>query len=201
MLLENGAETRHIITTEVTVVATPLYIVWHEADTALHAESDAESLRVAMGVTNPTIQATAPPTPTSSPSTTPSDDNEGKEVAEEHTANTKVIIAGAVAGVACAALAALMSFLLWRRRRAKRGKAGAQTPPGTAKGHHGGADRRFYGTDLGRGEQGQSATQVGSELELDRELVEMKVLRSEVAAANGSQSSNINNSRSAPRFR
>ncbi|KAK8137051.1 hypothetical protein PG984_004991 [Apiospora sp. TS-2023a] len=48
----------------VTAVADPLYMVWRESDLALHPESDANSLRAAMGMDAGTItSSTAKPTP------------------------------------------------------------------------------------------------------------------------------------------
>ena len=198
MLLENGASTQHTITTEVTVVATPLYMVWHEGDTALHVESDAQSLRVAMGLMDPTGKtATTPPTSLPSPESGDGEPEEKKKGGDEKV-QTKVIVAGVIAGIACAALAALVAFLLWRRRSKRKVKG--HMPDATNKDP--GINRTFYGADpqgIGPGELGQSATQIGSEIDLGRDLVEMKALRSEVAA-NASQSSQINTPRSTPRF-
>lgn len=202
MLLENGASTQHTITTEVTVVATPLYMIWHEGDTALHVESDAQSLRVAMGIMDPTGKtATKPPTSSPSPESSdgkPKENGEEKKKGYDKKVQAKTIIAGVIAGVACVALAALVTFLLWRRRSKRKVREHMR---GAAQNDHG-INQRFYGADpqgIGQGEPGQSATQIGSETDLARDLVEMKALRSEVAA-NASQNSQINTPRGASRF-
>lgn len=48
----------------VTAVADPLYMVWRESDLALHPESDANSLRAAMGMAAAASSSKAEPTPT-----------------------------------------------------------------------------------------------------------------------------------------
>ncbi|RYP10699.1 hypothetical protein DL764_000489 [Monosporascus ibericus] len=183
MLLENGGSTHVTITTQVTVVAAPLFMIWHDRDTSLLAESDARSLQAVMGITPTsgliTLGATATPTLESK-----SDQDDGEP---DHD-RTKTLVAWIIAGVALAALVTLACFLLWRRRtRKEKADAGRFTRSGKNGSSFDQSHAAIRSMELGAG---ASATQVGSDIEFDpvREHVEMKALRSEV---NRSQSSHI----------
>ncbi|RYP75488.1 hypothetical protein DL771_002373 [Monosporascus sp. 5C6A] len=183
MLLENGGSTYVTITTEVTVVATPLFMIWHERDTSLLAESDARSLQAVMGIT-PTSEQITPGATANPPPGSKSDQDDGEP---DHD-RTKTLVAWIIAGVSVTALVALTCFLLWRRRaRKKERSAGRFTGSGKNGSSYGQSHAGTRSMELGAG---PSATEVGSDIELDlvREHVELKALRSEV---NRSQSSHI----------
>ncbi|RYO96468.1 hypothetical protein DL765_011557 [Monosporascus sp. GIB2] len=190
MLLENGGSTLVTITTEVTVVATPLYMIWHERDTSLLAESDARSLQAVMGIA-PTSGLTTPGATTTPTPWSESDRDDGEP---DHD-RTRTLVAWIIAGVAVAALVAVACFLLWRRRTRKKTNAGRFTGHGKNGSSYDQSYAANRSTELGAG---PSATQVGSDIELDLvpEHVEMKALRSEV---NRSQGSHINVPQNLPR--
>ncbi|RYP64985.1 hypothetical protein DL769_006480 [Monosporascus sp. CRB-8-3] len=175
MLLENGGSTYVTITTEVTVVATPLFMVWRERDTSRLAESDARSLQAVMGIA-PTSGLT---TPGATATATPGSKSDQEDGEPDHD-RTKTLVAWIIAGVAVAALVTLACFLLWRRRaRKKKTDAGRFTRSGKNGSSYDQSHAATRSMELGAG---ASATQVGSDIELDlvREHVEMKALRSEV---------------------
>ncbi|KAK8046040.1 hypothetical protein PG996_014104 [Apiospora saccharicola] len=104
----------------VTAVADPLYMVWHESDLALHPESDANSLRAAMGMDAGTVtSSTAEPTPAMTLTPEP----------------RSSFPAGAIAGIATAFVICVLaiSFLgfvafsrrgkQWRERRRDNGRS------------------------------------------------------------------------------
>ncbi|KAK8096977.1 hypothetical protein PG999_012921 [Apiospora kogelbergensis] len=62
--LEDHRTVPEAATGAVTAVANPLYMVWRESDLTLHPESDASSLRAAMGVATASASSTTEPTPT-----------------------------------------------------------------------------------------------------------------------------------------
>ncbi|KAI1851553.1 hypothetical protein JX265_012365 [Neoarthrinium moseri] len=106
MIQENSLTTVLTSAGPVTVIAEPLYMVWHQNDTSLHPESDANSLRAAMGMPVMSSAVTAIPTATGT-----ADDSE----------TSPSIPTGAIAGIAVAFALCLMAigalaFLAFRRR-------------------------------------------------------------------------------------
>ncbi|KAK8029662.1 hypothetical protein PG993_010953 [Apiospora rasikravindrae] len=88
----------------VTAVAEPLYMVWRESDLTLHPESDANSLRVAMGMG---AQATPEPSPTPIATLAP----------EPRPLLPVGAIAGIVAGfVVCVLAISFLGFVAFSRR-------------------------------------------------------------------------------------
>jgi hypothetical protein len=106
----------------ITVVAEPLYVVWHESDTSLHPESDASSLLAAMAMTMPASTSSPTPTPTPVPSDTPSNVSSGA-------------VAGIVVGfVICLIAMATLGYFAFIRRRGTRTAQSKTIEPGESPG-------------------------------------------------------------------
>lgn len=124
---ENSDATAVTSAGPVTVIAEPIYMVWHESDTALHIESDANSLRAAMGMLLPASTSSAIVTPT--------------VMIQYGTTSPNRIPQGAVAGIAVGfvacfvAIGVLVYFALKRRKQMKKSAAdrpGAEGSPATS---------------------------------------------------------------------
>lgn len=126
MVQENDEPTAVTSSGPITVIAEPLYMVWHESDTTLHAGSDSSSLLAAMNMAMPSATTTATSTPTPS-SGTDSEDEAEEEEEEEGTGMTNAAVAGISAGFAvCGMLIAMLSYLAFVRP--KRRNATEPTP-------------------------------------------------------------------------
>ncbi|KAK6220888.1 hypothetical protein LQW54_001808 [Pestalotiopsis sp. IQ-011] len=99
MVQENDEPTAVTSSGPITVIAEPLYMVWHESDTTLHAGSDSSSLLAAMNMAMPSATTTATSTPTPS-SGTDSEDEAEEEEEEEGSGMTNAAVAGISAGFA-----------------------------------------------------------------------------------------------------
>lgn len=90
----------------ITIIADPLYMVWHEADVSLHPESDAGSLLAAMGMPTTTASSAVPTSTVYNITTT---------VNASWTAGE---IAGVVVGFTlCLVAIGILSYFLVRRRK------------------------------------------------------------------------------------
>ncbi|KAK7959107.1 uncharacterized protein PG986_003961 [Apiospora aurea] len=109
----------------VTAVAEPLYMVWREGDLALHAESDANSLRAAMGLDAAVASPTAEPSPIAT-----------LAPPEPRSSFPAGAIAGVVTGfVVCVLAISFLGFVAfsrrgrkWAERRRRRRDSGGDGP-------------------------------------------------------------------------
>ncbi|KAK6088433.1 hypothetical protein SCUP234_00921 [Seiridium cupressi] len=134
---ENYEPTAVISKGPITVIAEPLYMVWHQGDTSLHSESDASSLRAAMGLAMPSSTSTNPAT-----------------MVEYHSTTTNKISPGAIAGVAvgfavCVIGMGILCYIIFVRRKRIKTSPSKPTEPGESTGNpNAWSNREVYGGSL-----------------------------------------------------
>lgn len=134
MVQENDEPTAVTSSGPITVIAEPLYMVWHESDTTLHAGSDSSSLLAAMNMAMPSATTTATSTPTPSSGTDPEDEAE-EEDEEEGSGMTNAAVAGISAGFAvCGMLIAMLSYLAFIRPKRHRNTTEPNPASGSGSG-------------------------------------------------------------------
>ncbi|KAI0159293.1 hypothetical protein BJ166DRAFT_327859 [Pestalotiopsis sp. NC0098] len=134
MVQENDEPTAVTSSGPITVIAEPLYMVWHESDTTLHAGSDSSSLLAAMNMAMPSATTTATSTPTPSSGTDPEDEAEEEEE-EEGSGMTNAAVAGISAGFAvCGMLIAMLSYLAFIRPKRHRNTTEPNPASGSGSG-------------------------------------------------------------------
>lgn len=126
----------------ITIIAAPLYMVWHESDTSLHVVSDANSLRAAMGMALPSSKNSvnsATPTATVVPAET----------------SSHGISSGAIGGIAagfavCLIVLAILGYLAFARRNRIKQSSSDPSGPAESQSDHTNAwsSRTVYGGPL-----------------------------------------------------
>lgn len=108
MVQENDEPTVVSSAGPITVIAEPLFMVWHESDTALHAASDASSFLAAMNMVIPSETAT--------PSATPSQEAATPQSGLNSSAVIGIAVGFGVCGLIIAGLA-YFAFIRLRNRK------------------------------------------------------------------------------------
>ncbi|KAH6660879.1 hypothetical protein BKA67DRAFT_69178 [Truncatella angustata] len=128
----------------VTVIADPLYMVWHVSDTSMHAVSEANSLRAAMGMavvteTGTTSLSTSAPTITMAPPT-------ASTISDTATKLSGGAIAGVVIGfIVCLIAIGVLAYFACIRHRSRSSPSEQAGPAGGPGNSSVCSSREIYG--------------------------------------------------------